>query len=146
MRTVGQLLTAKGTDIWAVAPDDTVFDALQLMADKNIGAVMVLEEGRVVGIMSERDYARKIILQHKTSRSTPVRDIMTSDVVCVRPDLNLDKCLALMTEKRIRHLPILREGNELAGLVSIGDVVKSVIEDQKILINHLEDYISGELY
>jgi CBS domain-containing protein len=123
-----------------------VYAALQLMAEKNIGAVLVMKDGQVAGIMSERDYARKVILRDKASRQTPVRDIMTADVVCVRSELSLEKCLALMTEKRIRHLPVLREASQLAGIVSIGDVVKSVIEEQKILINHLEDYITGELY
>ncbi|MCA9968871.1 MAG: CBS domain-containing protein [Anaerolineales bacterium] len=146
MATVGQLLMTKGSDVWAVGPDDTVFAALQLMADKNIGAVMVLEGDRVVGIMSERDYARKVILQQRASRSTPVREIMTADVVFVRPELSLEKCLALMTDKRIRHLPVLHTDSELAGIVSIGDVVKAVIEQQKVLINHLEDYISGGVY
>lgn len=143
MGTVNLLLQTKGTAVWSVKPEDSVLTALQLMAAKNIGAVLVLDEGQIVGIMSERDYARKVALQGKSSRETPVRDIMTTEVVCVRASQTLDKCLALMTEKRIRHLPVVNEENSLHGLVSIGDVVKAVIGEQQILINHLEDYITG---
>ncbi len=143
METVKYLLQAKGSDVWSVGPDDSVLTALRLMADKNIGAVLVLEDGQLAGIMSERDYARKVILRDKSSHNTPVRHIMTSEVVCVRPDQTLTKCLALMTEKHIRHLPVVDRENNLLGLVSIGDVVKAVIEEQQILINHLEDYITG---
>lgn len=143
METVKYLLQAKGSAVWSVGLDDSVLTALQLMAEKNIGAVLVLEEGQIAGIMSERDYARKVILRDKSSRNTPVRDIMTSEVVCVRPEQTLTKCLALMTNKHIRHLPVVDQENNLLGLVSIGDVVKAVIEEQQILINHLEDYITG---
>ncbi len=143
METVKYLLQAKGSAVWSVGPDDSVLTALQMMAEKNIGAVLVLEDGQIAGIMSERDYARKVILRDKSSRNTPVRDIMTSEVVCVRPEQTLTKCLALMTNKHIRHLPVVDQENNLLGLVSIGDVVKAVIEEQQILINHLEDYITG---
>lgn len=143
MKTVSQLLHTKGADVWSVSPDSTVLEALQLMAEKDIGAVLVIENEQIVGIMSERDYARKVILHHRASRETPVRDIMTSNVVCIRPTQTLQKCMALMTEKRIRHLPVLDDANKLAGLISIGDVVKAIIVEQQILINHLEDYITG---
>ncbi len=143
MITVNQLLHTKGTEVWCVAPDDTVLTALQRMADKNIGAVLVTDNDALVGIVSERDYARKIVLQQRASHDTLVRDIMTANVVCVRPQQTLQKCLALMTEKRIRHLPVLDDANQLVGLISIGDVVKEIIKEQQILINHLEDYITG---
>lgn len=145
MKIVKDILRVKGTIVWAVKPTDSVRTALELMAEKNIGAVLVLEAGQIVGIMSERDYARKVVLRDKSSHNTPVHDIMTTEVICVRPDQNLEKCLVLMTEKHIRHLPVVdvdRE-NQLQGLISIGDVVKAIIEDQQILINHLEDYITG---
>lgn len=143
-RTVEQILRGKGYNVWSVSPDDTVYEALDVMAEKNIGAVLVLdEEGDLVGIMSERDYARKIILQRRTSRETLVRDIMTSDVVYVRPEQTVEDCMALMTDKRIRHLPVLEDG-ELIGVVSIGDVVKAIISEQEFIIEQLENYITGK--
>ena len=142
MKTVRDLLKQKGRDVWSVAPDSTVYEALQLMADKNIGALLVIEAGRPVGIFSERDYARQVILKGKTSRDTPVRDIMTSKVVFVRPEQNIEECMALMTDKRFRHLPVLEEG-KLAGLLSIGDVVKAVISERDFLIEQLANYISS---
>jgi len=137
--TVRDLLRAK-SDIYSVGPDDTVYDALRLMADKNIGAVVVQSEQRVEGIFSERDYARKVILLGKTSKQTLVSEIMTSHVVCVEPEWTVDQCMALMTEKRIRHLPVMHEGR-LVGVVSIGDVVRAVVEEQQFTINSLQRYI-----
>lgn len=141
MKTVKRVLDAKGHDIYSTTPDTTVFDALQEMADRNVGALIVLDDGEVVGIFSERDYARKIILLGRSSRETPVRDIMTARVVYARPDLSLEECLALMTDKRIRHLPVM-EDDELVGVVSIGDLVKGIIQEQRFIIEQLESYVS----
>jgi CBS domain-containing protein len=142
MKTVRDILRVKGYDVWSIGPDATVFDALQLMAEKSIGAVVVLDSGKLVGILSERDYARKVILKGKASREIPVREIMTKDVVCVRPDMLIEACMKLMTDKRIRHLPVL-EGDRLIGVISIGDVVKAVISEQELLIEQLGSYIWG---
>ena len=142
MKTVRDLLKQKGREVWSVTPDSTVYAALQLMADKNIGALLVLDGGRPVGIFSERDYARQVILKGKTSKDTPVRDVMTSRVVFVRPEQSIEECMALMTDKRFRHLPVLEEG-QLAGLLSIGDVVKAVISEKDFLIEQLANYISS---
>lgn len=141
MTIVRQILDEKGSDVWSVGPDDTIYRALELMAEKNIGAVLVMEEEKLVGIFSERDYARKIILHGKASRDTPVREAMTSRVYAVRPDQGVDLCMALMTDKRIRHLPVMRDEN-VVGVVSIGDVVKAIISEQANTIQHLEDYIT----
>lgn len=142
MKTIGQILQMKGNETWTVAPDTTVFSALELMAKQDIGALVVLEDDDVVGIFSERDYARKVILAGKSSRTIPVNSIMTKNVICVRPDQTINKCMALMTEKRIRHLPVL-ENDKLVGVVSIGDIVKAVINEQQVMITHLEDFIYG---
>jgi CBS domain-containing protein len=142
MQTVRDILKAKGSEAHAVGPDTSVYDALKLMAEKNIGAVLVLEAGRPVGILSERDYARQVILKGKTSKDTPVRDIMTSRVVFVRPGQSVEDCMALMTDKRIRHLPVLEAG-ALIGIVSVGDVVKAVISEKQFRIEQLENYISS---
>jgi CBS domain-containing protein len=141
MTLLSQLLQAKGQEVYSVSPETTVYAALELMAEKNIGAVLVLDEGRVAGIFSERDYARRVVLQGKSSRDTAVADVMTAEVVCARPNLSVEKCLALMTDKRFRHVPVLDEAEQLIGLVSIGDVVKVMLNQQQIIINHLEDYI-----
>lgn len=141
MKTVKRVLDAKGHDIYSTTPDTTVFDALREMADRNVGALIVLDDGEVVGIFSERDYARKIILLGRSSHETPVRDIMTARVVYARPDLSLEECLALMTDKRIRHLPVM-EDDELVGVVSIGDLVKGIIQEQRFIIEQLESYVS----
>lgn len=144
MTIVSQLLQTKGTDIWSVRPDTTVYDALKLMADKNIGALLVLDEnGRVAGIFSERDYARKVVLHGKSSRHTRVSDIMTSRVIVVEPEQSVEHCMELMTDKRIRHLPVMA-GDDLVGIISIGDVVKAIISQQEVMINHLEDFIMGK--
>lgn len=142
MTTVKQLLQNKGTDVWAISPDSSVYEALQLMADKNIGALVVVDAGNLVGIISERDYARKVALQGKTAKTTMVKEIMTDRVYCVRPEQSIEECMALMTDKRVRHLPVLGESG-LVGVVSIGDIVKAVISHQEFLIEQLENYIVG---
>lgn len=140
MTTVQQLLQTKGADIWSIAPEATVYEALQQMADKNVGALMVVERGKLAGIISERDYARKVILHAKSSMTAPVREIMTSKVFWVKPESTIEECMALMTDKRIRHLPVLENG-ELVGIVSIGDVVKAIISHQEFMIEQLQNYI-----
>jgi len=142
MKTVKQLLQAKVADIWTIMPDAKVYDALALMADKNIGALLVVDAGRLVGIFSERDYARKVVLHGKSSRETPVREIMTTRVVYVRPEQTIEDCMALMTDKRIRHLPVI-DGERVMGVISIGDVVKTIISEQSFIIAQLENYIAG---
>lgn len=134
-RTVADILEVKGHEVWTVAPDATVYEALQIMADKGIGAVVVLDGDKLVGIMSERDYARKVILLGKASRETSVREIMTDKVVAVFPNTSVDECMAIMTQRRIRHLPVVDQG-KLVGLVSIGDVVKAIISEQQFVIEH----------
>jgi CBS domain-containing protein len=142
MKTVKQLLDAKGHNVWITAPDASVYEALKLMADKDVGALLVLDAGKPVGIISERDYARKVILKGKFSRDTLVREIMTTQLVYVRPEQTVQECMALMTDRRIRHLPVLA-GADLVGLVSIGDLVKAIISEQEFLIQNLQDYITG---
>ncbi|AXE29265.1 histidine kinase [Chromobacterium phragmitis] len=143
MQTVRQLLDSKpNRALVYVTPDSTVFQALQVMAENDIGAVLVMESGDIVGIFSERDYARRIVLQGRTSAGTKVRDIMTSRVVYVTPQQTLDQCMALMTEKRIRHLPVM-EDQTVLGILSIGDLVRSTIEEQEQVINHLVHYIQS---
>jgi CBS domain-containing protein len=140
MKSVKQLLQAKGREVHSITPEARVFDALKLMAEKDVGALVVLEGGRLAGIISERDYARKVILQGKSSHDITVRDIMTGKVITVTPDQTVEECMALMTGKRIRHLPVT-EGGRLAGLLSIGDLVKEVIAEQEQTIRQLESYI-----
>lgn len=140
MKSVRQLLQAKGREVHSITPEARVFDALKLMAEKDVGALVVLEGGRLAGIISERDYARKVILQGKSSHDLTVRDIMTGKVITVSPDQTVEECMALMTGKRIRHLPVT-EGGRLAGLLSIGDLVKEVIAEQEQTIRQLESYI-----
>ena len=140
MATVRQMLMEKGFEVYTIPPDATVLEALQVMAEKDIGALVIAEEGEITGIFSERDYARKIALQGKSSRTTPVWAVMTGDVICVSPDLPADKCMAIMTDKHIRHLPVI-EGGRLVGIISIGDVVKHIMIEQQVMIRHLEDYI-----
>ena len=142
MKKVRQLLNSKGNDIWSITRDTKVFDALELMAQKNIGALLVTESGKLVGIFSERDYARKVILKGKSSKNTTVNDIMSSNVVYIRPEQSIDDCMALMTGKHIRHLPVMDE-EKLIGLISIGDVVKTIISEQEFMIEQLENYIKG---
>ena len=142
MRRVRHLLEAKAPEVFAIGPDAPVIDAIRLMAEKGIGAVVVMQAGRLAGILSERDYARKIVLQGRSSRDTPVRDIMTSKVVTVRLDDSVDHCMQLVTDKRIRHLPVL-ERDAVLGVVSIGDLVRAVIEDQQLEIDQLQRYIAS---
>jgi CBS domain-containing protein len=143
MKTARQVLESKPTQaIYSISPGSTVYAALQLMAEKGIGALLVIEHGDIVGILSERDYARKVILMQRTSRETFVRDIMTSAVIYVRGDQSTDECMALMTQHRLRHLPVL-EGDELIGMLSIGDLVKDIISEQQFIIQQLEHYITG---
>ena len=142
MRTVRQLLEAKAPEVFAIGPDAPVIEAVRLMADKHIGAVLVMEAGRLVGILSERDYARKVVLQGRSSKDTPVRAIMTTNVVTVRLADTSDRCMQTVTEKRIRHLPVL-DGEAVLGVVSIGDLVKAVIEDQQVELDQLQRYIAS---
>lgn len=143
MKTVRHILQGKGRDVWTVTPDTSVYDALSLMADKGVGALLVLEAGRPVGIISERDYARKVILKGKSSLDTPIKEIMTEKVVYVRPEQTIEECMTLMTDKRFRHLPVL-EGERVVGIISIGDLVKAVIEEKDFMIKQLEGYITGD--
>jgi CBS domain-containing protein len=144
MKTVAQILRSKPDQaVYTITPTASVFDAVKLMAEKSIGALVVMAEEQVVGIITERDYARKIILMARSSKDTPVRDIMTSAVMYVRPDQASEECMVLMTENRLRHLPVM-EGGKLIGLVSIGDLVKDIISEQKFMIQQLEHYITGE--
>jgi len=142
MRNVRELLEQKGTAIFSVRPEVTVFATLQLMAEKEIGAVLVLEADRLVGMFSERDYARQVILKGKASKDTPVRDVMTARVTYIRPEQTVEDCMALMTDKHVRHLPVLDQG-KVIGLVSIGDIVKAVISEKQFIIEQLENYISS---
>lgn len=143
MKTARQVLASKPTQaIYSIQPGATVYAALQLMAEKSIGALLVMEHGKIVGVLSERDYARKVILMQRTSRETFVRDIMTTAVVYVRADQTTDECMALMTQHRLRHLPVM-EGDELIGMLSIGDLVKDIISEQRFIIEQLEQYIAG---
>ena len=145
MITVKDLLDKKGTEYYYVKPHATVFEALQKMAEKECGALMVIEDGKLVGMFSERDYARKIILAGKSSKEAVVAELMTKLMVTVKPSTSINDCMALMTEKRVRHLPVL-DHNEIAGMISIGDVVNAVIREQNITIKDLENYITGSGY
>jgi CBS domain-containing protein len=142
MATIRQLLDSKGRDVWAIDPDESVFQAIERMADKRIGALLVMRDEKLVGIVSERDYARKVILKGRSSQATPVRDIMTSKVYCAQSEQDVEECMALMTQKRVRHLPVL-DGDRVDGVISIGDLVKSIIAEQQFTIEQLESYIHG---
>ncbi len=144
--TIRYILQTKPTNtIWSVTSESTVFDALQLMADKNIGAVLVVDDGQLTGIFSERDYARKVILQGRASRETHILDVMTHSVITIEPEQKLEECMLIMSDKHIRHLPVM-EGETLMGIISINDVVSAIIHDQKAHINSLQSYISGSMY
>jgi CBS domain-containing protein len=144
MKTVRQLLKSKPSSaVWSIGPDAKTYDAIKLLADKGVGALLVMEGERLVGILSERDYARKVILKGKSSLDTPVREIMTTEVLYVRPDHTNEDCMALMTDKRVRHLPVLENG-KVIGVVSIGDVVKDIISEQEFTIKQLEHYLMGK--
>ena len=142
MTSVAHLLHAKGHAVWSVPPEASVYEAIKLMADKGVGALLVMEGQRLVGIVSERDYARKVILQGKSSWDTPIREIMTDKVFYVRPEQTVEDCMALMTAYRIRHLPVLDE-DHVRGVVSIGDLVKALLSEQEVRIQQLEQYIMG---
>jgi CBS domain-containing protein len=143
LERIGSIIRAKRPEIWSVAPDATVYAAIALMAEKGIGAVLVISEGRLAGIVSERDYARKVILQGRSSKETRVEEIMTSSLVTVTPDHSVDECMRIVTQNRIRHLPVLDRG-DLVGIVSIGDLVNAVIADQAHTINQLQTYIGSQ--
>ncbi len=143
MNFVSQILKDKEGKIWSVAPRETAYNALQIMSDQNLGALLVIDKRGVVGIFSERDYARKVVLKGKLSKTTPVSELMTKKVLYVDPGTSVEDCVALMTEKNIRHLPVI-EKNQLVGLVTVGDVLKQLIEDQKFEIQELERYINAE--
>ncbi len=142
MKTIKELLAQKGTAVHTVGPDASVYEAISLMAEKDVGALVVVDGESLVGIVTERDYARKITLEGRVSRDTRVAEIMTRRVACARPDQTVEECMALMTDKRVRHLPVL-EDERLVGLISIGDLVKAIIAEQQFLIEQLEHYISG---
>ena len=144
MKSVADILKSKPDQtVYNIAPGDSVYDALRLMADRNIGALLVVEEGNIVGILTERDYARKVVLMERSSKQTAVREIMTSSVIYVRPDQTNEECMALMTDNRLRHLPVIDNGR-LLGLVSIGDLVKDIISEQQFIIEQLQQYIQGQ--
>jgi CBS domain-containing protein len=140
MKTVRQIIESKTHKLLSISPDASVYDALKLMAERDVGALVVMDGERLVGIFSERDYARKVILYGKASKDTTVREIMTEKVLCVRPEQTMDQCMALMTDKRVRHLPVL-DHKHVIGVISIGDVVKEVISEQQFMIEQLEQYI-----
>ena len=140
MATVQQLLDQKGYDVWSVHPDDSVFNAIKKMADKNIGSLAVMEDEALVGIITERSYARNVILKGRASPNTPVRDIMTKPVPCLQPEQSLEECIAFMVEKRVRHLPV-RDDGKIIGMISMGDLLRTLIGDQKFVIDQLEKYI-----
>ncbi len=142
MTIVSELLKQKGRKVWSIRPDATVFEAVAKMADQDIGSLAVIDGEKLIGIIAERHYARKVVLKGKTSAETPVRDIM-EDVIAVRPEQSVEECMAIMTERRVRHLPVL-EGEQLIGIISIGDLVKCIISDQKFIISQFEHYIHGE--
>jgi CBS domain-containing protein len=141
--TIASILQNKGSQIWSVGPDETVYDAIALMADKGIGALLIISEGKLVGIFSERDYARKIILQGRSSKSTRVREIMTVSPVTVTAAHTVDDCMRIITHHRVRHLPVL-DGDKLVGVISIGDLVNAIIASQAQTIDHLHSYIAGK--
>ncbi len=142
MQTVSQLLRVKGSQIFSVAPADSVLRAIEIMADRHIGALLVMQQGSLVGIISERDYARKVILKNRSSHDTPVSDIMTSPALTVTPTDTIHHCMQIMTEHRFRHLPVMESGR-VVGMLSIGDLVKAVMEEQSLHIAELERYIAG---
>ena len=145
MKTVAEILKEKGSQaVYSIGPDASVFEAVALMAQKNIGALLVMEGDRIVGMLSERDYARKVVLMARSSKDTKLREIMTSSVIYVHPSQSTEECMAVMTENRVRHLPVLDDDSKLIGLISIGDLVKGIISEQKFIIEQLHHYIAGE--
>lgn len=145
MTTVIQLLGKKGTAVYSVGPDETVFQALQKMSAANVGCLVVMDGERLVGVISERDYARNVVLRGRTSSTTPIWEIMNTKIIYAKPDQTVEECMAVMTDKRIRHLPVIdREQDKIVGVISIGDLVKSIISDQKFIIEQLEHFIQGQ--
>ena len=142
MKTIREILKDKGSEIWSIAPGQTVFEAIQLMAIRRIGALLVIDDQELVGVVSERDYAREVILKGRSSKDTPISDIMSKQVITITPESRIEESLSLMTEHRVRHLPVL-EHERIAGVVSIGDLVKEIIKDQQSTIEQLESYIKG---
>ena len=142
MTTIAQLLNRKGNQIWSDEPKATIFKALEIMSEKEIGALLVMEDGKLTGIFSERDYARKVILKGKSSKETLVGELMTKKVFYIDSQKTINDCMAMMTAKRIRHVPVI-EDNQVVGIVTIGDVVNQIISEQEVTINHLENYITG---
>lgn len=142
MTTIRQLLDDKGHEVWSIPPDALVYDAVALMAEKEIGALMVIESGRVVGLVTERDYARKVVLKGRFSKETQVRDIMTTRVVYAHLEQTVEECMAILTDQRVRHLPVMEQGR-LVGIISIGDLVKAIITEQKFIIDQLVHYIAS---
>lgn len=142
MPTVNQILAAKGNRVWSIEADQQVYEALELLAEKDIGALLVYKDKKVAGIISERDYARRVVLKGKSAETTPVSEIMTSEVLCVNPNQSIEECMALMTAKKIRHLPVV-EDEKILGIISIGDVVNAVISEKQFVITQLEKYIKG---
>jgi CBS domain-containing protein len=142
MKLVKNILDSKGNDIWYIAPDDSVLDAIRMMADKGVGALLVMNNENLVGIISERDYARKVILEGRSSEKTLVKDISTTEVICARPEQTVEECMLLMTENHIRHLPV-KHDEKVVGVLSIGDLVKAIIEEQHFTIRQLEMYITN---
>ena len=142
MAKVRDILNVKGRDVWSIEPNVSVYDAMRLMADKGVGALLVMEGEKLAGIISERDYARKVILQGRSSRTTQVSEIMTSRVAYAELDQNIEECMAVITEERVRHLPVIEAGR-VVGVISIGDLVKSIIDEQKFMIEQLVRYING---
>jgi CBS domain-containing protein len=142
MTTIAHLLNAKGNQVWSVEPKATIFEALEIMSEKEIGALLVMEDGKLTGIFSERDYARKVILKGKSSKETQVGELMTKKVFYIDSQKTINDCMAMMTAKRIRHVPVI-ENNQVMGIVTIGDVVNQIISEQEVTINHLENYITG---
>lgn len=142
MVTISELLGKKGHEVWSLGPDASVYEAIELMAEKEVGALMVMEGPKAVGLVSERDYVRKVILKGRSSKDTKIREIMSTHVVCARPDQIIEECMAIMTAKRVRHLPVM-DADRLLGIISIGDLVKAIINEQKFVIDQLEHYISG---
>ncbi|MEX0928061.1 MAG: CBS domain-containing protein [Balneolales bacterium] len=140
---VQEILAKKGSEVYHTTPDTSVFDAISLMAAHDVGALIVMKKNRLKGIISERDYRNKVILMGRTSKQTPVKDIMTSNVLCVSPDETIEKCMGIMTTHKIRHLPVLTRDKKLAGIISIGDLVKSIIDKQEIEITDMKNYIAG---
>jgi CBS domain-containing protein len=144
MTTVRQLLDQKGKTVWSIGPDATVFDAVAKMAEKDVGSLLVMDGDKLVGIITERHYARKVVLKGKTSPTIPVRDIMESEVMVALPEQSVEECMAIMTDKHVRHLPVV-QGDKPIGILSIGDLVKSIISDQKFVIDQLEHFIHGHV-